>query len=138
MKPKIILILALLSFGVLGSASADYSDGWDAYIKENYLKALIEWLPLAEEGSSQAQYNLAGMYTKGHGVKVNDEIAVYWYRKAALQGHPRAQYNLGVMYLLGTGVYQSFEDAKPWLQLSYENGVEEAEAIWNQNELWKY
>ena len=136
MKLKFILILALCGF--VGVASADYSDGWDAYKNENYLKALVEWLPLAEKGIPQAQYNLAGMYAKGHGVKVDDEKAVYWYRKAALQGHPRAQYNLGVMYILGNGVYQSFEDAKPWLQLAYENGVDEAETIWNQNQLWKY
>ena len=138
MKPKFILILSLFYFGSMGAVLADYSDGWDAYTKKNYLKALVEWLPLAEQGASQAQYNLAGMYAKGHGVKVDDEKAVYWYRKAALQGHPRAQYNLGVMYLLGNGVYQSFEDAKPWLQLAYENGIEEAETIWNKNELWKY
>ena len=136
MKLKFILILALCGF--VGVASADYSDGWDAYKNENYLKALVEWLPLAEKGIPQAQYNLAGMYAKGHGVKVDDEKAVHWYRKAALQGHPRAQYNLGVMYILGNGVYQSFEDAKPWLQLAYENGVDEAETIWNQNQLWKY
>jgi len=138
MKPKLILAYTLLSFWVIGTASADYSDGWDAYNKNDYLNALVEWLPLAEQGDSQAQYNIAGMYSNGYGVKVDDEKAVYWYQKAANQGHPKAQYNLGVMYLLGTGIYQSFEDAKPWLQLSYENGVDEAEIIWNQNELWKY
>ena len=72
------------------------------------------------------------------GVKVDDKKAVYWYNKAAQQGHPRAQYNLGVMYLLGKGIYKSFEEAKPWLQLAYENGVDEAKAIWDENKLWKY
>ena len=78
------------------------------------------------------------MYTNGYGVKVDDKKAVYWYNKAAQQGHPRAQYNLGVMYLLGKGIYKSFEEAKPWLQLAYENGVDEAKAIWDENKLWKY
>ena len=34
MKLKFILILALCGF--VGVASADYSDGWDAYKNENY------------------------------------------------------------------------------------------------------
>jgi len=138
MQSKFIITLALFTFGFNGVTSADYTNGWNAYKKENYLEAFVEWLPIAEKGAPQAQYNLAGMYAKGQGVKVDDGKAVYWYRKAANQGHPRAQYNLGVMYLLGTGVYQSYEDAKPWLQLSYENGIDEAEIIWNSHELWKY
>jgi TPR repeat protein len=138
MKLEFILIFVLFSVGVSGNVSADYSNGWDAYKNGNYLKALVEWLPLAENGDIEAQYNIAGMYAKGNGVKIDDEKAVYWYKKAAKQGHPRAQYNVGVMYLIGSGVYQSYEDAKPWLQLAYENGVDEAEILWNENELWKY
>jgi|TARA_B110000908_G_C9920782_1_gene299580 TPR repeat protein len=138
MKPKFILMLLLFSFGPMGAVSADYSSGLNAYKKENYLKALVEWLPLAEQGVSQAQYNLAGMYTKGYGVKIDDAKAVYWYNKAAEQGHSRSQYNLGVMYLSGTGTQKSIEDAKYWLHLAYDSGTDEAEKIWNQNKLWKY
>ena len=138
MKAPFILLLFVVSFGPIGAVSADYSDGWDAYKKENYLKALVEWLPLAEQGAPQAQYNLAGMYAKGYGVKMDDAMAVYWYTKAAEQDHPRAQYNLGVMYLLGTGVDKSYDEDKKWLQLSYANGFDEAETFWNENQLWKY
>jgi TPR repeat protein len=42
------------------------------------------------------------------------------------------------MYLLGTGVDNSYDEAKKWLQLSYANGIDEAETIWNNNQLWKY
>ena len=78
------------------------------------------------------------MYTKGYGVKVNDAKAIFWYTKAAKQGQPRAQYNLGVMYLIGTGIDKSIEDAKYWLHLAYDNGVAEAETLWNQNKLWNF
>jgi len=42
------------------------------------------------------------------------------------------------MYLMGTGAKQSYEKAKHWLQLSYENGIEASEAVWNKYELWNY
>ena len=138
MKATFILLLFLFSFGTIGAVSADYSSGLSAYNKGNYKVALSEWLPLAKEGVSQAQYNLGGMYAKGYGVVINDKDAVFWYKKAAEQAHPMAQYNLGLMYLIGAGIGQSFVEAKHWLYLSYENGVDDAEILWNQYELWKY
>ena len=138
MKSKFRLISFLLLIGIVGLARADFDDGLNAYKKGNYASALAEWLPIAQKGVTEAQYNLAGMYAKGYGVNIDDAMAVYWYKKAAQQDHPRAQYNLGVMYLLGTGVYQSYDEAKKWLQLSYANGIDEAELLWNKNQLWKY
>ena len=110
----------------------------NAYKKGNYASALAEWLPIAQKGVTEAQYNLAGMYAKGYGVKINDEQAVFWYKKAAEQGHGRSQYNLGVMYLIGSGTEKSIENAKHWLHLAYENDINEAETLWNQHELWNY
>ena len=138
MQIKIITLFFLLLMGFVGTSSADYVSGLNAYNKANYLKALVEWLPLAEQGDPQAQLNIAGMYTKGYGVKVDDAKAIFWYTKAAKQGQPRAQYNLGVMYLIGTGIDKSIEDAKYWLHLAYDNGVAEAETLWNQNKLWNF
>ena len=69
MKAPFILLLFVVSFGPIGAVSADYSDGWDAYKKENYLKALVEWLPLAEQGAPQAQYNLAGCMQRAMGLR---------------------------------------------------------------------
>ena len=130
--------IKIFSFGISGITLADYSTGLGAYNKGNYLKALVEWLPLAEQGSLEAQYNLAGMYANGYGVKIDDSKAIYWYKKAALQGHPSSQYNLGVMYLIGNSVDKSIEEAKYWLHLAYDNDVNEAEIVWNQGKLWKY
>jgi len=138
MQSKFILILFLLSFGSMGIVSADYSSGLSAYKKGDYKTALSEWLPLAEQGISQAQYNLGGMYAKGYGVSLSDKEAIFWYKKAAEQAHPMAQYNLGLMYLIGAGVNQSYIEAKHWLYLSYENGVDDAEILWNKYELWNY
>jgi len=138
MKSKFILISLIFSIGIVGVATADYSDGLDAYKKGNYASALAEWLPIAQQGVAEAQYNLAGMYAKGYGVKINDEQAVFWYKKAAEQGHGRSQFNLGVMYLIGSGTDKSVENAKHWLHLAYENDINEAETLWYQHELQNY
>ena len=138
MKPKIFLFSLLLTICFIGSNLAESNDVWDAYKKGNYKAAFNEWLPLAEKGSAAAQFNLAGMYAKGYGV-VMDEIKSFdWYKKAAEQGHSKAQYNIGVMYIIGGGTPKSLSDAKHWLNLAYENGIEDVEIIWNKYELWNY
>lgn len=44
--------------------------------------ALKEWLPLAEQGDAQAQFNLWETYSYGRGVTKDEVLAVQWYRKA--------------------------------------------------------
>ena len=138
MKPKIFLFSLILSISFIGSTLAESNDVWDAYKKGNYKAALNEWLPLAEKGSAEAQFNLAGMYAKGYGVVMDEKKSFDWYKKAAEQGHPKAQYNLGVMYIIGGGTPKSLSDAKHWLNLAYENGIEDVEILWNKYELWNY
>ena len=50
MKLKKILISSLLSIGLLGTTCltyADFNDGWNAYVQEDYKVASKEWKPLA-------------------------------------------------------------------------------------------
>ena len=138
MKPKIFLFSLLLTICCIGSSLAESNDPWDAYKKGNYKAAFNEWLPLAEKGSAEAQFNLAGMYSKGFGVVMDEKKSFDWYKKSAEQGHAKAQYNLGVMYLIGSGVTKSLSDAKHWLSLAYDNGIEDVEILWNKYELWNY
>ena len=138
MKPIILLFSLLLTLCFIGSSLAESDGVWDAYKKGNYKAAFNEWLPLAEKGSAEAQFNLAGMYAKGYGVVMDEKKSFDWYKKSAEQGHAKAQYNLGVMYLIGSGVTKSLSDAKHWLRLAYDNGVEDVEILWNKYELWNY
>ena len=138
MKPKIFLFSLLLTICCIGSSLAESNDAWDAYKKGNYKAAFNEWLPLAEKGSAEAQFNLAGMYAKGYGVVMDEKKSFDWYKKSAEQGYAKAQYNLGVMYLIGNGVNKSLSDAKHWLSLAYDNGIEDVEILWNKYELWNY
>ena len=80
----------------LGANSA-WDKGLAAYEIRDYVTALRELQPLAEQGNADAQNYLGFMYYKGKGVPQDDKAAVQWYRRAAEQGDADAQKNLGVM-----------------------------------------
>jgi len=95
-------------------AGADYQAGTAAYKRSDYVVALHEWRPLAEQGYAKAQNNLGVVYDNGYGVPQDDAQAVDWYRKAAEQGDVRAQFNLGLMYGRGQGVARDYVRAYAW------------------------
>ena len=76
----------------------DFGKGMTAYDRGDFATAFSQWMPLAEQGDADAQYNLGVMYDNGEGVTQDDAEAVKWYRRAAEQGNAFAQHNLGVMY----------------------------------------
>ena len=103
--------------------------GYQSYLKGDYQAAFDEWLPLAELGDVEAQYNLGVMYDEGTGVEQDFGKAAEWYRKAAERGFLEAQYNLGMMYYHGQGVLRDHEEAARWLQLAADHGDSEAAKI---------
>jgi hypothetical protein len=60
-------------------------DAEAAYARGDYATAFKIWLPLAEQGSSQAQLNVARMYERGEWVAQDKQAAMEWYRRAAEQ-----------------------------------------------------
>lgn len=68
-----------------------YEQGEKYYADKNYNDALYYYRRAAEQGDTQAQYNLGHMYGNGEGVKQDYAEAVKWYRKAAQQGYTDAQ-----------------------------------------------
>lgn len=109
---NIFIVLTLVWFGFISNAfSADFKKGLDAYDKGDYVTALNEWRPLAEQGDAATQFYLGFIYGKGEGVVQDYQEAVKWYRLAAEQGHATAQYNLGGMYAKGNGVVQDYKEA---------------------------
>lgn len=73
-----------------------------------------------------AQYNLAVMYQKGDGVKLDMEKALFWYEKAANAGLAIAQYNLGMLYFEGMIVKKDEEKAKELWEKAAKQGLEAA------------
>ena len=71
MKTKPLTFLLSLTFLFLFSGSVfadDFQDAVDAYKRKDYKTAYKLFLPLAEQGDADAQYNLALMYEDGQGV----------------------------------------------------------------------
>ncbi len=66
--------------------------------RANYETALRVWLPPAEEGDAQAQYNVGQIYEKGLGRPSDSEKAAQWYRRAADAGNAAAMAALAMLY----------------------------------------
>ena len=66
-------------------------------------------------GNAYAQSTLANAYTIGRDVDKSDELALFWYKKAAEQGYPYAQYELGKRL-------HDEEGGLLWLHLSAKQG----------------
>ena len=75
--------VAIRQRGVQGAAVQDYTLAFDFLTKA------------ATMGDFVAHYNLANMYSVGHGVETDIKKAVYHWEEAAIGGHPDARYNLG-------------------------------------------
>jgi len=82
MKLKTLLLTLLLSTSLIGTAYADFNDGYKAYQAKDYATALKEWKPLAKQGNAPSQVNLGVMYANGEGVLKDMTKAKYWIKKA--------------------------------------------------------
>lgn len=102
--------------------------GYQSYLNGDYDIAYQEWLPLAELGDAEAQYNLGVMHDEGAGREQNPAEAAAWYHKAARQGFVDAQANLALMYYHGHGVPCDHKEAGKWFGLAAKQGDAEAAA----------
>ena len=127
---RIIVITLILFLQIIASpiAAQDYNKGLAAAQAGDFATALKEWMPLAEDGDSAAQYNLGVMYDNGDGVPQDYKEAVKWYTLAAEQGYAPAQTNLGFMYEDRQGVPQDYKEAIKWYTLAAEKDVSKAQS----------
>ena len=80
------LLIASIGIALSGTALAlPQPDAEAAYARGDYATAFQIWLPLAEQGSAQAQLNVARMYERGEWVAQDKQAAAEWYSKAAEQ-----------------------------------------------------
>ena len=68
------------------SCDAWADPGYDAYMNEDYARALKYWKPQAERGDAYSQFGIGVMYSDGEGVAQDTAKAIYWYRRAAENG----------------------------------------------------
>ena len=103
-------------------AAQDFQKGTDAYKRGDYATAFREWIPLAEAGNIDAQFNLGVMYSNGLGVSQDYAEAAKWFRLAAEQGLAEAQFNLATLYARGLGVPADRAIAAKWLRKAASQG----------------
>jgi uncharacterized protein len=79
-----------LSFAIVAAFVSGHSalagavdDGAAAYERGEYATAFQLWRPLAEQGDTDAKYDIGILYVEGHGVPQDYSEAVKWFRKAA-------------------------------------------------------
>jgi len=126
--------LIMMAVSVIACASpkfpADHFQlGWQAYQAGQYDAALSHWIPLADQGDTNAQLNVGLMYDVGKGVPEDPARAVRWYQQSAERGHAAAQFNLGLMYASGRGIEQDAGQARFWLAQAAGQGLQEARAM---------
>jgi uncharacterized protein len=135
---RCISSLALLAV----CAGADFKTGLNAYDRGDFGGAFREWLPVAQRGDANAQFNIGLLYANGKGVRKDPKQAADWYRKAAEQGVGAAEYNLGVMYANGDGVPRDVHEAVKWLQRASDHGIpmgrEHLADLYGGNEVQNY
>ena len=78
-----------------------YDDALIAFNKQDYTTAIMIWLPLADSGNKQAQFQLGQLYINPDLKAHNPEKSTYWFKLAANQGHLESQIKLGLLYLNG-------------------------------------
>jgi len=99
--------------GAAASAGA-FAEGVKAFDSGKNEEAFRLWMPLARQGTSQAQFNIAFMYEKGLGVAKSDVEAARWYLAAAEHGDVTAQSKVGSLYEAGVGVAKDLDRAAFW------------------------
>ena len=73
-----------------------------------------------------AQLWLARLYEKGLGVPQDDQLAAYWYLRAAENDDDDAQVGLARLYESGRGVHLNAKEAQRWYRRAAELGNETA------------
>ena len=107
----------MISSGTFAHAQS-LQQGVSAFNRQDYQRASLNFIPLAEQGNAAAQAYLGFLFETGRGVPQNYTEAAMWYRRAAEQGDSLAQYSLGLLYDRGQGVPRNIVEASKWLNLS--------------------
>lgn len=116
------VLVGCVVLAIVTPIRADFQAGVQAYEQGDYVTALKEWRPLAEEGQADAQFYVGALYYHGEGVPQSNIEAARWYRRAADGGHAAAQHNLGVMLYTGEGMPEDPREAFRWFQRAANQG----------------
>lgn len=110
------------------SACTKVTDPKKAFDNGDYETAISLWLPLAENGDTDAQNYLGIIYYLGLGTERDYKKALEWYERAAKAGHADAQRNYGDMINFGRGIQKDNFQAYKWYFAASQQGNKKAES----------
>ncbi len=109
---RVLVFAALATTIAFGSAIAQLS-----------AEQIKEIRTRAEQGDTEAQFNLGSAHFFGHGVAKDMREALRWFRKVAEQGMAEAQFFLGYAYSSGEGIVKDQREAVRWYRKAAEQGL---------------
>ena len=108
---------------------ADFEKGLKEFNKGNYEAALNIWEPLANEGISNAQYNVGLMHHNGLGTKQDFKAAFKWFLKSSEQGNLNSIRLISTMYALGNGIKKDFLRSYMWAKIGSDNNDQNSKIL---------
>ena len=108
---------------------ADFDKGLKEFNKGNYELALDIWEPLANEGVSNAQYNVGLMHHNGLGTKQDFKQAYKWLLKSSEQGNLNSIRLISTMYALGNGINKNFVRSYMWAKIGADNNDQNSKIL---------
>ena len=123
---RLLLGLAV-AWSMAHAAWADYGLGLAAFERGDVATAEREFLALAQQGYTNAQYSLAMLYLKAD--PPDYARARPWLERSADRGLPESQYMLGMLTLYGVGMAENAELGERWLERASQQGHEDAQAL---------
>ena len=95
--------------------------------EQNYTEAVLYFTAASKLEDPDGYFNLAQMYTAGHGVEANATYGLEIMEKASELGHWRAPYELGMVYALGEVVEKNVTKAARYFHIFIEERFNWAE-----------
>ena len=113
---------------LLTGVEAAAASAQNATYRTALMRSVPDLLKLADQGTADAQWQLAIRYHNGEGVPQDDTQAMKWFERAAEQGHVDAQSHLGAYYWAGRGVREDLSKAYFWSSIAMAQGDEISKA----------
>ncbi len=93
---------------------AQFEEGTRCKQSRNFERAAHWFQQSANQGYTDAMFELGNLFYEGEGVRRDRPEAAYWYRLAGEKGHKEAQFKLGAMRESGDGVSVFHQEALEW------------------------
>lgn len=126
---SVAILVLNLSLASLLIADPQVDRGRDAANRGDFKTARKIWEVLADNGNSEAAYNLGRMYARGDGTSRDFKKARNYFERASGYGNHAAMVKLAKMYMFGDGVAKDTDRATELLTRAVAAGDTEAPAV---------